>query len=341
MREPHGGHPGGIRVYNFPVMDTSSVLSKFKGKRICVLVGGPSGEAEVSRRSGKGVHEALLRLGLNSFVLEMEGDFIGKIKESGADLVCVMLHGTPGEDGSVQATLELAGIPYSGSDHFASAFAMDKLMAKWAFLANGIPTPRFAYPRVGESLSDFAGSATRELGTPCVLKPRREGSSLGVVIAHDRRELDRGLAEMERWYPLVFAEEFIRGVTATCGVLGTGPDAFAVPVLELRVKNREFYDYTAKYTSGETEFIVPAEFPQPLYERVQRLAVAAHCLLDCRGFSRVDFVVSEGETYVLEVNTIPGMTELSDLPAEAAATGIDYDTLVLHIMASALPAGRR
>lgn len=324
------------RFIIFAMIEAEALKEKLRGKKVCVLVGGPSGEAEISRRSGGKVNEALARQGVDSSVLEMDGDFIGKIRERGTDLVCIMLHGTPGEDGTVQAALELAGIPYTGSDHFSSAFAMDKLAAKWAFIANGLPTPDYIFPRMGESSEDFGKRALRELGLPSVLKPRREGSSLGVLIAHDEDELKKGLAEISSWYPLVLIERFIVGKTITCGVLGTGENAFAVPALELRVRGREFYDYTAKYTKGITDFIIPAEIPEPLYKRVQDLAVSAHNLLGCRTFSRVDFVVSEHEAYILEVNTIPGMTDLSDLPAEAAAAGIDYDTLALFIVASAI-----
>lgn len=319
-----------------PMIDADVLRKRLKGMRVCVLVGGPSGEAEISRRSGARMNEALLRQGVDSFVLEMEGDFIGQIREQRADLVCVMLHGTPGEDGTVQAVLELAGILYTGSDHFASAFAMDKLMAKWAFIANGLPTPPYVFPETKETAKGFGERIARELGLPCVLKPRREGSSLGVLIAHDEEELAHALSEISQWYPLAFAERYISGKTVTCGVLGTGAEAFAVPALELRVRGREFYDYTAKYTKGMTDFVIPAELPPQIYERVRFLAVRAHNLLGCRTFSRVDFVVSD-EAYILEVNTIPGMTDLSDLPAEAAACGIDYDTLALFIVASAIP----
>jgi len=316
------------------MIEVEVLKGRLQGKRVCVLVGGPSGEAEVSRRSGGKMNEALIRQGVDSFTLEMERDFIAKIKERGADLVCVMLHGTPGEDGTVQAALELSGIPYTGSDHFSSAFAMDKLVAKWAFIANGLPTPAYVFPETSETPEDFGKRALSEIGLPCVLKPRREGSSLGVIIAHDEDELGKGLAEISRWYPLVFVEKYVSGKTVTCGVLGTGAGAFAVPALELRVKGREFYDYTAKYTKGMTDFIIPAEIPEHLYKRVQDLAVRAHNLLGCRTFSRVDFIVSVEEAYILEINTIPGMTALSDLPAEAAAAGIDYDTLALFIVAS-------
>jgi D-alanine-D-alanine ligase len=319
------------------MIEVEVLKERLRGKKVCVLVGGPSGEAEVSRRSGGKMNEALTRQGVDSFVLEMEGDFIGRIRGQGADLVCIMLHGTPGEDGTVQAALELSGIPYTGSDHFSSAFAMDKLVAKWVFVANGLPTPPHVFPKTGEALEDFGARALAEIGLPCVLKPRREGSSLGVVMAHDEDELGKGLAGISRWHPLVLIEKCIVGKTITCGVLGTGEGAFAVPALELRVRGREFYDYTAKYTRGITDFIIPAEIPGPLYGRVQELAVAAHNLLDCRVFSRVDFSVSGEEAYILEVNTIPGMTDLSDLPAEAAAAGIDYDTLALFIVASATP----
>ncbi len=302
--------------------------------KVAVLVGGPSGEAEVSRRSGRRVLEALRRLGHDAQLVELERDFLEKLK--GFDVVFVMLHGTPGEDGTVQGALELAGFRFTGSDHFASAFAMDKLMAKRAFAAEGLPTPPYEYPRPGEGPEEVARRALGRFGLPLVLKPRREGSSLGVSIAHDEAELFEGARALaQRYGELWFVEKFIEGKTVTCGVLGTGAKARPVPVLELRVKGREFYDYTAKYTKGLTEFVIPAELPEPVYRRVQKLAVEAHNLLGCRGFSRVDFVATDEEAYILEVNSLPGMTELSDLPAEAEAAGISYEKLVELILQEA------
>ena len=308
----------------------------FRDKKIVVLYGGWSREREVSLRSGKMVYNSLVRQGFNAVLLDAQPDYMEKLKELQPDVVLIMLHGKPGEDGTFQGALESVGIPYTGSGVLASALGINKIAAKRVFQAVGIPTPPYVVAMYGRDPLDAAKEALERFGLPLVVKPKDEGSSLGVVIAHTEEELFETVKRERQEFGDFFIEKFIKGKTVTTGILGTGMEAFAVPVLELRVKGREFYDYEAKYTKGLTEFVIPAELPKDVYQKLQEFSLEAHRVLECRGFSRVDAVVSEdGQPYILEVNTIPGMTELSDLPAEAAAMGISYDELVLWILKSA------
>lgn len=301
-------------------------MKNIKNKKIAVLCGGRSGEREVSLRSGKRVFDSLKKQGFNVITLDLEDDLITTLKKKKIDLVYIALHGRFGEDGCVQGLLEIAQIPYTGSKVLASALAMNKLAAKRVFDATGIPTPRyFAIEKI-----------KRTFPFPLVVKPVSEGSSLGVSIIKAEDDLERTLERTVREYKNVFVEEFIKGKEVTVGVIGRGEDLRALPVLEL-VPRKDFYDFEAKYTSGLTEFILPARLPKPLYEKVQATALAAHRALGCYGVSRVDLIVSSSDhvPYVTEVNSIPGMTEHSDLPAEAAHAGISFDELVVKILESA------
>jgi D-alanine-D-alanine ligase len=234
----------------------------------------------------------------------------------------------------VQGLLELAGIPYTGSGVLASALAMHKVAAKQVFVAEGIPTPKFLLVDA-LNLKEEIEKIKRIFPFPLVVKPVSEGSSLGVSILHDEKEVETVISKTVKKFKEVFVEEYVKGKEVTVGVLGTGPRAEALPILELAPRN-EFYDYEAKYTRGLTDFILPARLSKPLYEKTQAVAVAAHRGLGCRGFSRVDIIVGEDHVpYVHEINTIPGMTDLSDLPAEAAHAGISYDQLVVRILESA------
>ena len=307
-----------------------------KDKKIVVLYGGWSLEREVSLRSGKRVYDSLVRQGFNAVLLDAQRDYIDRIREIGADVVLIMLHGKPGEDGTFQGALESIGIPYTGSGVLASATGINKVASKRIFQSVGIPTPKFIFVPRWADMDDAYEQALEEIGIPLVIKPKDEGSSLGVHIVHDESELRRLMQEEREKFGDFLIEKYIKGKSVTTGILGTGDEAFAVPVLELRVRGREFYDYEAKYTRGLTEFVIPAELPQWSYDALQEYSLKAHLALECRGFSRVDGVVSEdGQPYILEVNTIPGMTELSDLPAEAEHAGISYDELVLWILKSA------
>lgn len=308
------------------------ILKKFKGKKIGVLCGGTSGEREVSIRSGKMVFSALKKLGLDAKLIIIEGDFVGEILKVKMDIAFLIFHGKPGEDGKVQGFLDLLGIPYTGSGVVGSALGMNKFLSKKLFIASGIPTPPavfiYNYENLEEKIEEI-----KKLGFPVIVKPKDEGSSIGVEIIKEEKNLKEKLLEKRKTYKDIFVEKYIKGKIVTTGILGTGKNAFALPVLELKPVRREFYDYVAKYTKGETEFIIPAELPQDVYEKLQEYSVMAHRVLECRGFSRVDGVVSEkNEIFILEVNTLPGMTELSDLPAEAKKAGLSYEDLVLFIL---------
>jgi D-alanine-D-alanine ligase len=212
---------------------------------------------------------------------------------------------------------------------------MHKIAAKRIFQAVGIPTPRFLEIDNSCDIKQEAEKIKRLFPFPLVLKPVAEGSSLGVSLIKTTAGLDERLEKTVRHFKDVFVEEYILGNEVTVGIIGTGREVQALPVLELVPKN-EFYDYEAKYTPGMTEFILPARLPQPLYKSAQSIALQAHQALGCYGVSRVDMIVGRDHIpYVHEVNTIPGMTEQSDLPAEAACAGISFDELVVKILASA------
>jgi D-alanine-D-alanine ligase len=307
----------------------------YKDKKICVLMGGRSGEREVSLRSGKRVFDSLLKQGFNVISLDLEDDLISKLKKEKVDVVYIMLHGRFGEDGVVQGLLEMANIPYTGSKVLASALAMNKLAAKRVFDAVKVPTPRYLEVDASSDVKKEAEKIKNVFPFPLVLKPTSEGSSLGVSLIKTPEGFDGILEKSVAEYKDVFVEEYVKGKEVTVGIVGKYADAQALPILELVPKN-EFYDYHAKYTEGMTEFILPARLSMPLYKRTQEVALAAHKALGCYGVSRVDIIVSQDHIpFVHEINTIPGMTERSDLPAEAAHAGISFDELVIKILESA------
>ncbi len=325
--------------YNIKMeFNPEKILEKFKDKKILVICGGTSGEREVSLRSGRNVYKALLKWNLNVKILEVEKDFVSEILNARPfDVVFNILHGKPGEDGTVQGLLDLLGIPYTGSGVLGSAIGMNKIVSKKIFESEGIPTPPYVTLYNYENFKEKLKKAEEKFGYPMMFKPKDEGSSIGVSICRKREDVIKNYEENKNKFKDFFLEKYIKGKIITTGILGTGKKAFALPILELRPIKREFYDYVAKYTKGETEFILPAELPKELEEEVKRLSLKAHLALECRGFSRVDGLVSEdGKPYILEVNTLPGMTDLSDLPAEAKAYGMSYEELVLFILNTAL-----
>jgi D-alanine-D-alanine ligase len=311
-------------------------MKSLKSKKIAVLCGGRSGERDVSLRSGQRVFDSLKKQKFDVIKLDLEDNLIATLKKKKIDLVYIALHGRFGEDGAVQGLLEIANIPYTGSKVLASALAMNKLAAKRILDAAGIPTPRYALIDPATDIKKVSEKLRRTFPFPLVVKPVSEGSSLGVSIIKKEDDLARTLEKTVRDYKDVFVEEFIKGREVTVGVIGRTEDLQALPVLEL-VPRRDFYDFEAKYTSGLTEFILPARLPKPLYEKVQATALAAHQALGCWGVSRVDMIVSSSDhiPYVTELNSIPGMTEQSDLPAEAESAGISFDELVVKILESA------
>jgi len=305
-----------------------------KKLRVAVLCGGKSRERDVSLRSGKRVYESLKKQGYNAVLIDAKEDLLQQLKKQKVEIAFIALHGRFGEDGTVQGLLELYDIPYTGSGVLASALGMHKVAAKRIFQARGIPTPNFFEIDAFSDIKKEAERIQRIFPYPLVVKPVSEGSSLGVAIVKEGDNLEGILKAAVDEYRDVFVEEYVKGREVTVGILGEE----ALPILEL-VPKTKFYDYKAKYTAGMTDFIIPARLSPPLYKRTQEVALQAHRALGCRGLSRVDIIVGEDDhvPYVHEVNTIPGLTDLSDLPAEAAKAGISFDELVLRILKSALP----
>lgn len=313
-------------------------------KRIGVLMGGTSAEREVSIKSGTAVFNALKGLQYNVVVIDATSDVCAAIKKEGVKIAFLVLHGGCGEDGSVQGLLEVLGVPYTGSGVLASALAMDKEVSKKVFLSQGIPVPPFV--TVQDSLSDVPGlKKTSELltshsslvtfGMPWVVKPVTEGSSIGVNIVRDEASLSAALEKALAFGERVLIEKYIKGREVQVGIL----NGRVLGSVEVRPKS-EFYSYEAKYTAGLTEYILPPEVPSDMLHKAEETALAAHSALGCRGATRVDLIL-DGECmpYVLEVNTIPGMTETSLLPKIAGLAGLSFPLLIEEILREAI--GRR
>jgi len=310
-------------------------MEELRTKHIGVLMGGWSREREISLLSGKMVWEALRRKGLNATMIDVKRDSLESLNSNHIEAAFIALHGEGGEDGQMQALLEVLGVPYTGSGVLASALSLNKAYSKMIFQVNSIRTPEYCLVGKNEDPRVALKRALDEVGTPLVLKPTTEGSSIGVKFIHSEQSLKENLENHQREFGNLIAERLKEGMCATVGILGCGQETRALPVLEL-VPEGEFYDYKAKYTEGMTEFIIPARLKKNVYEETKELALRAHQVLGCHGFSRVDMVIEKNEVpFVLEVNSIPGMMHLSDLPAEAKHEGMDYDDLVIEILKSA------
>lgn len=300
---------------------------------IAVLMGGWSAEREVSLMSGNGVADALESLGHRVTRIDLDRDVAAKLAEAKPDVVFNALHGTPGEDGSVQGMLDLMGIRYTHSGLVTSVIAIDKQLTKQALVPHGIPMPG------GRMVSREELYRQDPLPRPYVLKPVNEGSSVGVAIVTAESNVGNPIHPHARgpWqeFEELLAEPFIRGRELTTAVLGEQ----ALGVTELKPKNG-FYDYDAKYTDGLTEHVFPAQIPDDVAEACKRIALDAHRLLGCKGASRADFRWDDSQgvegLFLLEVNTQPGMTPLSLVPEQARHLGIDYATLVQRIVEEAL-----
>lgn len=307
-------------------------VNSLKNKRIGVIMGGWSSEREISLRSGENVYQSLIRQGFNAIKIDINRKFAEQIINAQIDIAFITLHGKPGEDGTIQGFLELLNIPYTGSDVLASAIGINKIITKRLFEHAKIPTPAYIYLPKGCNLKEQLALAKQRLKFPMMLKPKTEGSSVGCELIEDEKNLYQKCLMAQRKFGDIFLEKFINGMIATVGIL----EQTALPILELVPKKQKFYDFKAKYTKGETEFIIPARLPKSVSEKIKQLALLAHNTIGARGFSRVDLIVSKNKPYFLEINTLPGMTELSDLPAQAKYAGISYDELVLRILKSAL-----
>ena len=301
-----------------------------KDAKIAVLCGGMSSEREVSLRSGKNCLGALHRLGYkNAEIVDVSPNVMNDLK--GFEYAYNTLHGKYGEDGCIQGVLEIMKIPYTGCGVMASAICMNKEYTKKVLSTNkNIPLIKSAFVRKGEDLM----KAVEGLQYPLITKPVSEGSSFGMTKVNKPEELQVAYDEAIKYNDDVLIEEFIDGFFVTVGVLEKDGKAFATEILEIRTKT-EWYDFDAKYTKGLSEFIVPATgLSKEATELTKKIAVEAHETAGCSGVSRVDFMVKDDKPYFLEINTNPGMTDTSDLPAQAKVCGIDYDNLVLMILNS-------
>jgi D-alanine-D-alanine ligase len=307
-----------------------------KTKTIGVLMGGLSGEREISLRSGENCLRALLARGYRAVRIDAVRDVAQRLDEAGVEVAFLALHGRYGEDGTIQGLLEMMGLPYTGSGVLASALGMNKIAAKKVVRQSGLPTPDYCEIGMEEPASAIVARIEAELGLPVMVKPVEEGSSLGVFKCKRTDDLRASVERGRMEFGAMFAERFVAGREITAGVLERDSRREALPILELVPKN-EFYDFEAKYTKGMTEFVLPAHLEPAAYAEAQRVAVAAFEAIGCRGYARVDMMVDHaGVPWFVELNTLPGMTELSDLPAQALAAGIPYEDLVEMILLTAV-----
>ena len=300
-----------------------------KEAKIAVLCGGMSSEREISLRSGKNVLAALKRLGYtNANIVDVSENVMNDLKDY--EYAYNTLHGKFGEDGCIQGVLEILKIPYTGCGVMSSAICMNKEYTKKIMATAGLPLISSVYLLKGEEpIKKVEG-----LNYPLMIKPVSEGSSFGMSKVNNESELVEAVKEARKYNSEILIEEYLVGIAATVGVLEKDGKAFVTEILELRPKN-EWYDYEAKYTKGMTEFILPAELSPEMTEVVKRYAVKAFEVCGCSGVSRVDFLIVNDVPYILEINTNPGMTDTSDLPAQALAGGINYDSLVDMVLHSA------
>jgi D-alanine-D-alanine ligase len=299
-------------------------IEELRAKKIGVLMGGLSAEREVSLNSGAAVLAALTAQGYNAVGIDVDRNLAQRLAAEGVQVAFIALHGRFGEDGTVQGLLEIMGIPYTGSGVLASALAINKVYSKVIFRAAGLLVAPYQVLRRG-------GQLNLSHPLPVVVKPSQEGSSVGVSIVREPGQMEQAVAEAFSYDAEILVERFIDGREVQVGIL----DGRALGAIEI-VPKGEFYDFEAKYTAGMAEHILPARLPAAIYADVLKAGEKAHAALGCDCYSRVDFLVtSAGECYILEVNTLPGMTDLSLLPEIARGSGIEFAPLVERILTAA------
>ncbi|MFC5520496.1 D-alanine--D-alanine ligase [Polaromonas jejuensis] len=304
--------------------------------KVAVLMGGLSSEREVSLMSGRGVLEALRSRGVDAHAFDPAQRDLGELKAEGFARCFIALHGRFGEDGTVQGALELLGIPYTGSGVMASSMAIDKVMTKRVLLSEGLPTPNYVLLR-REAYSDADIAAIPDtLGLPLIVKPAREGSSLGLTKVTARAGMAEAIALAAGLDADILCEQFISGDEVTCPVLGTGAEAKALPVIRIVAPDGN-YDYQNKYFTDTTQYLVPCGLPEGEEAAIQQLVLQAFRTLNCRGWARADVMIDRltRKPYLLEINTSPGMTGHSLVPMSARAAGISYEDLCLGVLRSA------
>ena len=292
--------------------------------KVAVMMGGRSAERDVSLQSGGAVLAALLRQGVDAHPFDLAERSLADLEQAGFERVFIAMHGRGGEDGTLQGALALMGIPYTGSGVMASALGMDKWRTKLIWQAAGLPVPGYALLSAD---SDF-NVVESQLGLPLFVKPANEGSSVGVHKVKDKGSLRAAYEDAARHDPLVLAEKFLSGGEFTVAILGEA----VLPIVQI-VPTTDFYDYEAKYFRDDTRYVCPAELPETLTAEMNSLARKAFDALGCRGWGRVDILLSDtGRPYLLEINTSPGMTGHSLVPMAARAAGMSFDELCLRIL---------
>lgn len=295
--------------------------------KVAVLLGGKSSEREISLMSGTAVLEALQRQGVDAHAFDTGQRNLADFAVEEFNRAFVILHGRWGEDGTIQGALDLMGVPYTGSGVMACALAMDKWRTKLVWQAAGIPTPRF---EMLHASSNFAATA-RELGVPMIIKPAREGSTIGLSKVNDAKEFEAAYREAAKYDPLVMAEQFIDGPELTAAIL----DDESLPLVRIEAPGHN-YDYNAKYFSDETQYFCPSGIAPALEDRIRRLCADAYRIIGCSGWGRVDVMLDgDDQPWILEVNTVPGMTGHSLVPMAAKAIGLSFDQLVMRILEGA------
>ena len=308
--------------------------------RVAVLMGGTSAEREVSLMSGRGVLQALCAQGVDAHAFDPATRALDELRREGVERAFIALHGRHGEDGTVQGALELLGIPYTGSGVMASAIALDKVMTKRVWYAEGLPTPRWVRLAPGQQARENLRAVPDELGLPLIVKPPREGSSLGVTKVLGYSQMQEAVALATRYDPDVLCEEFIEGIELTCPVLGEGEQARALPVVRIDAPEGN-YDFEHKYFSDATGYRCPSGLAPDEEAEVQRLTLAAYRTLGCRGWGRADLMLrtdpanNDRAIFLLEMNTSPGMTGHSLVPMSARAAGLSYEQLCLELLSMA------
>ena len=304
--------------------------------KVAVLMGGRSAEREVSLMSGQGVLQALRASGVNAHAFDPAERDLSELKREGFDRCFIALHGRYGEDGTVQGALELLGIPYTGSGVMASSIAMDKTMTKRVWLAEGLPTPNYVLVRREQLDGVSMAGLVQALGLPMIVKPAREGSSIGVTKVEQIQDLPAALAAAAQCDADILCEQCIVGDEVTCPVLGEGDSSRALPVIRI-VAPAGNYDYQNKYFTDDTQYLVPSGLPASEEAAIEALVVKAYQVLACRGWGRIDVMIDAvtRQPYLLEINTSPGMTGHSLVPMSAKAAGLSYEALCCQLLAAA------
>ena len=317
-------------------MSTATQLQTSAMGKVAVLMGGSSAEREISLLSGQGVLTALQSRGIDAHAFDPQQRSLWELKEQAFSRCFIALHGRHGEDGTVQGALELMGIPYTGSGVMASSISIDKVMTKRVWIAEGIPTPKYIALQQGSFDRHQVIEIPDALGLPVIVKPAREGSSIGLSKVIGYSGMAAAIELAGKLDADILCEECIEGDEVTCPVIGEGANAHALPVIRIVAPDGN-YDYQHKYFTEDTHYFVPSGIPQGEEEAIQALALKAYRVLGCRGWGRADVMIraSDRKPFLLEMNTSPGMTSHSLVPMSARAAGISYEDLCLQLLAGA------